>query len=344
MLFKSRFFYNTEEGEGGNGSSTTEIVETPIVAEQPQEVVKPTFSEDVIKGWGFDSIEAANEYFAKVKETSKSPEQIKREQEKEKADFIKFSTDEDIMGVEEINTYESLKSKSDTDLVFENYLKAWQEENPDYDAKEAREQAKQDFEEEYHLNASNDKQKARWEQKIAKEAAELRKPLEEKFGTAKSRYDENKTLRTEYPAFNKFIDDIIETTVTDKLVAKVKDGEVDVDIDIELTKEQKKEIEKSFKNEKTLYQYLTNKDSRDAVKEKIASKIQGFIKLNNYDRVVNRSYEVGKGIGVKNGSTIGAENLFGTQQSGQPPVRKFDADALEESNRKIAAARERFGK
>lgn len=320
MLFTSKFLYN-DGGEGGVGAAI-----------ELSEDVKAQLAE----------LETLRQYKADVesREPNKSPEQIAKEAEVEKVNFKKFTVESGIMKDEDFFTLETLKQKSDRDLVFEDFKKEWEADNKDIPENEKESSLKEAFESQYHLNSDNKTLKTRGEKMLAAEASIKRNPLESSYKKAQDEYGLQKQITAEIPVFNKFLDTIIKETVTDKPVLfKTKEGEEEIPIDVELTKEQKEELNKMFRTPKYFNKYKNGKP--EEVKKEIVNKINGFIKINNFDTVALKSYEAGKGIGTKQGSTVGAENLY-TLQHQKDKKDEQPVDTIEKSNAKIANARTRY--
>lgn len=315
MILFPRFIYEDgtdAEGAGGNGDGDNKGGEGGAAA--PAGI---TMSEADVKELA--DLRAFRASIAE-KEPDKTPEEIAKLADKEKGEFIKYSSDEGLMKVDEFHAYENLKVKADRDLVFENWLTNWKEENPDVEADEIDARAKADFDEEYKLTSSNDKTRARGEARLAREAAEVRKPLQTTYEKAQGAFKELQSIRQTYPKYEKFMDDLIKETVPEQIVFKTKEGEEDITIDdVKLTEEDKKEIAKQFKNDKNFFSFTKNADKLDTVKAAIAKKIDGYLKVKYFDKVNEAVYIAAKGIGVKKGSNVGAEAPFAIVRGGQLP-------------------------
>lgn len=345
MRFTSNFIYNdgAAEGAGDNLTATLERPadenvndNAPVIEKQDAPAIEaPLLTAEELKNYGFDSKEQLKEFLAKQKELSVPDEEKQKKLNVEKAEFLKHAADNGI-SLDDISKYESLQAKNNLDLVWERYLAEEKEDNPELTEQEI----KDNFDIEYRTKSENAKEKERFQKKIEKEANELRSPYKASFDKAQSSFKEEKDIRTKYPEYQKVIDKVIKDNTPDKLtVFKTKDGEEEVDVDLELTKEQKEEVAKMFNNPKSFQQYLNSGDKVSDFEKKVAKKIEGFIKVNNFDAAVQKSYEKGMGIGTKKGSTVGAENLFALNQSTSNEFSNITT--LEESNAKIAAARAR---
>lgn len=316
-------FYDTAATDTGAAAPPVEVLTDEIKAELGQ----------------LRSLKQAIE----AKGPDKTPEQLIKEAELDKANMRLYSVENDLMKDEDFNKFESLKGKKDTDLVFEDFKSQWEKDNPNQDPETKDAELKAAFDAQYHIDSSNKTLKERGQRLIAQEAAAMRNPLEASYQKAKSGYDENKMIKAELPGFNQFVDDIIKETAA-KIVVKTKDGDEEVDIDVDLTEDQRKEIDKTFKNPKTFASYVNNKDKRAEVKAAIAKKISGFIRANNFDRVAQRGYEIGKGKGVASGSTTGADNSFGAVKHVKTPaVVENTKSVLEQISDSFDKVREKIG-
>lgn len=335
MAFKSTFYFNDGGANGGGGAAPDAVVDKPQIPEDIQKELTElrAFKEQTVN-----------------KTQDKTPDQLSKEQEIEKAEFLKYSAENDLLKIDEYNQYESLKSKADRDLVFEKFsteikeelTEELKEENPDISDAEIEEKVKERFESEYPVNSKNQKTKERAERKLARDAKELKNPLESKYSTAKERFTEAKDIVSKIPEFNKAIDEIIKESTPEKIVVKTKDGEQEIDIEVELTKEQRSEIEKLFKSEKVFGRYY-NSDEKEkgTFKEKVQKKIEGYIKANTFDSAVAKGFEAGKKIGTNQGSNVGANNPFPLKEGQKQETKVVSID---ESTAKVAEARARLGR
>lgn len=327
--------------EIGGGAEQSEG-ETTVAETAPeiQEVPKQIISDDELKSYGFDSPEALKTMLQKLKEDSIPDEEKKEKENIEKANFLKFSAENKLLQLDDYNKFESLKSKSDKDLVFEKYTEEYKADHPEIeDEEELREAAEEDFNYEYKLNSSSDAAKKRGEAKLAKEAKELRSPVESKITAAQEQYKENKNIRETYPKFEKFMDEAILKNAPDKLVAQtIKVGDEDVEIQIDLTKEDREAMAKAFKTPKSFQLFTTGKP--EDIQAKIDAKMQGWVKANKINEINAKTFEVARGIALRESSTVGANNPFPLHKGIAPNTN--NTETLEESNQRIAAARKQY--
>ena len=338
------------EGEGGNkneGAGAGEGNDAAAASADGKVIPQAFFSADELKELGLDNEGQAKDrlrqLLAKEKELNTPDEEKLKKENLTKAEFLKYSADNNLLKVEDYNKYESLKQKADRDLVFDGYLKSWKEENPHIAADEVDRLAKEDFEAEYKLDSSNEKTKARGLEKLKREAGELRSPYEKSYQDAYGKFTNAKQVEAKVPEFNKFIDDVVKDAIPDKLqVLKTKEGEQEIEVDVDLTDDQKKEINKTFRNHKVFGQFFNAKpEELKDLKASIQKKIEGFIKINNFEAAVQKGYDTGKGLGVKQGSNTGANNPFALKDANGKP-KDTKVVSIEDSNAKIAAARARY--
>jgi len=342
--FVPKRFLDTETTENNGGAATENNGTTETIEGQVQEVAAPVISDDDLKSYGFDSKEALAKFIKEKREESISPEEKKAKEDLEKANFLKYSTENKLLNVDEYNQYETLKSRDDRDLVFENFLASYKEEHPEItDPKELQEAAEEDFNFEYKLNSTNEATKARAQKKLARDAKELRTPVESKVLTAQEKFKkdtaEYNTIKEVYPKFEKFVDAAIVKNAPDKkVVTQVKIGDADVNIEVALTKEDRDAIAKAFKTPKTFQ--LFNDGKPEEVQAALDKKIDGWILLNKKNEIFSQAVNIAKGIGTKEGSTVGANNPFPLQQGAVP--KKTGEESLEESNNRMAQTTQKY--
>lgn len=296
MISSNRFQYNTDVDNNGGGGDAPIVMDTPAIPENIQKEL--------------DELRAYKQNMAAI-EPAKTPEALAKDAEIEKVNFRKFAVESDYMKDDDFSKLDTLKSKADRDVVFEDFSKDWEAENPDVDPEYKESLMKEDFENLYHVNSDNKILKSRGEKLLAKEAAEKRSPLENNYKKAQEGYGEAKSIHATVPKFNKFIDEVIKDNVPDKLTLfKTKEGEQELEVDGELTPEQKTEIDSMFRKNIKIFERFQDGKDLEAVKASIAKKIQGYIKINTYESSNQKSFELGKGLGITKGSTVGANQPF----------------------------------
>ncbi len=333
MKFFSKF-YDGDAGDGGAGSGAATVEAEVFTPELKQEL---------------ETLRAFQKTITE-KEPDRTPEQLQREQELEKVNFRKFSVDNELMKNDDFDKFETVRSKKDEDLVFEDFATEWEKDNPDADPRTKEEEKRAAFETQYHIKSDVKTLKDRGQKLISQEAAAIRNPLETTYKTAKSRYDEENMIKGEVKGYNEFIDSVIKENTPEKLVVKTsvksgKEGEADteLDVDVDLTEDQRKEIEKLFKNIKTFHAYVNDKDKRDELKAKIAKKINGYIKENMFDKAIQRAVELGHGNGMAKGSNVGAGQPFGIIRDMQHSSDKLDKSQMKEISDSFDAVRQAHG-
>lgn len=325
MIQGSKFIYNDDALQVAGGSAD-------VIVELPDDV-KAQLAE-------LQELRAYKESIVS-KEPEKSPEQIAKLEELEKVNFRRFAVENDYMKNDGFDQLEKLKSSADKELVFGDFKTEWEADNQDVDPEEKEQLLKEAFESQYHLNSDNKTLKARGEKMLSRDAAEKRAPLESSYKNAQEQYGREKSIAAKVPDFNKFIDSTIKEAIPETIVlAKTKDGDVELPIEVTLTKEQIAEVDKIVRTPR--YFKLFTEGKPEEAKSIIEKKISGFIKINNFEAAVQQGFEKGKGVGTAGGSNVGAENLFAMIKDGenkdfipdQASVRKQIRENHEEIRRK----------
>jgi len=132
MFTLPRFFYDDAADQNAGGDTDTgstnnqqHQVNTDV------NLLNPLFTESQLKDFGFDNAEQFKEHLQRHKENQIPEDVRKRNAEVEKADFLKLSTEEGLMNVDEYSTYESLSKRPDRDLVFEKFAAEFKVSNPE---------------------------------------------------------------------------------------------------------------------------------------------------------------------------------------------------------------------
>lgn len=309
----------------------------------PAPTVDP-FSE-LLKETNFKTIDELKAHIAKKDSKEDTPEEKKRKDDVYRANLNNYAVENSIMSNDDIVKFETLKSKSDRDLVFEKFsqdirgeieddLKA---ENPAVTDEEIEKEIKEAFEIEYPVDSTNQKAKDRAANKIAKEAKDIRGPFESSFNEAKARFDEEVSVRNEYPGYQKAIKQVITEAIPDshnffKDKAGDKDDDPDIPIDIQISEDDKKEILK------TLQEKLQNPQTFLLHKNGKVDDLKAMVR-NELDYLLWKKYgDIGKKeiatkflkVGMGKGSDTGAKESFATKQAKPEAVTKKSAADLQQ--------------
>lgn len=266
------------------------------------------------------NLESLDDLKARLK--PKDPDKVESPEEKEKRENLytvemqKYAVENGLMKPDDFTKLEALKGKEDRNLVFESWLPSWKEENPDVDPAVAEQQAKEDFEAEYRLDSKNEKTKNRGLSKIAKEAKEIRGPLESSFTSLKQEFDEDRTVKADMPDFNKKMTGFIQESIPEKVkLFETKDGEEMVPVEIELTADQRKEVyqkvAKKILNSSTyqLYKKGDMKPLQDLARQEAEATIWADQREAGLKKIAETFLKRGDENGYKRG-VIGAKNPF----------------------------------
>jgi len=274
---------------------------------------------DLLKDLGVESLDALKERLKpKVEAPVLSPEEREKQENLYQVDLQRYAVENGIMKPEEFVKLQTQKSKDDRSLVYEQWLPSWKEENPNVDPDIADQQARQDFESEYHLNSQNDKTKARAEARLAREAGELRKPSESAYTRAKTEFDEDRTIKADYPEFNKKVSGFIQENIPEKVKFwEGKDGDEAIPVEITLTADQRKEVyqkvSQKIMNSGT-YQ-LYKKGDMTQLSDIAKREAEAMIRSEHRDAGLAKIAETFLDRGRKKGSNVGAKQPFPLQQN-----------------------------
>lgn len=338
---------NNEEGQGGDKEKDNAAAADNLNPDKGAAASASVDSEilsNLLKEAGVDSVEALKEKLAgKKEEKALTPEEKEKRDAIYEAKLQQYAVENGEMKLDDFHQLKTLKSKQDAELVFESYLEDWKEENPEV-TEDIEIAAKLDFEKEYKLNSENEKIKNKGIARLAKEAAEVRSPLESSYNKAKQSFDDLTTIRENLPKFKDSIQKMIAEAVPEKKeYGKAKDGDEEIPIELELTPEDRAEIsEKLAKKFDTLENYLLSvKDGKEAeVKEALSdyaeTLIERKLKAAGITKIAETFFERGK----SKGSNIGAKNSFATNQARQGNTEKTPKSREDAKNEVLA----QFGK
>lgn len=336
-----RKFYDEAAGDGGSGggggdAAAAQAAADAAAAQSAADAAKntnteaPLFTADEIKGMGFDSPEAAKAAFLDLHNKSKivdpTAEELKKQANIDHANFLKYAAENDLLN-DDFQKYESLKGTPDRDLVFNKFAAEFKEDNQDIPAEQLEAETKEAFENEFHLNSSNVKEKGRGESRLAKEAAEMRNPAVTAYTTAQENWKGHKEVMAKGEGFARTFKEVI-SAVPDKLeVFKAtlkKDDKIaedageEVVVELELTKDEKAAAEKKFNTVKTFQLYLdAEKNGKlDEFKANLNKKMISFIKQGRESDILTDVATKVKGIAMKFGSDVGAGQPFSVVKGG----------------------------
>lgn len=292
--------------------------------EKKDEIPEVDPVKDLLKELGVESMDALKERL-KPKDPDKpeSPEEKEKRENLYRVEMQKYAVENGLMKPDDFTKLEAIKAKDARSNVFENWLQGWKEENPDVKPEDIDRQSKEDFEEEYHLNSENEKKKARGLAKIEKEAKEMRNPLESSYNRVKQDFDEDRTVKNDYPEFNKKVSSFIQENIPAKVkLFETKDGEDTVPVEIDLTDDQRKEIfqkvAKRVMNSGTYQLYKKNDVTQlqAIAKREAEAEIWSGQREAGLQKIAETFLKRGDEKGYKRGS-VGAKNPFPLVKDGQ---------------------------
>lgn len=301
---------NQGAGSGDKGQGAEGGVETEL--------------QKLLKELEVDSVDALKEKLKKPA-ADLTPEQKEKAEALYKLDLKKFAVENGVMKDEDFVQLDTLKAKQDADVVFEKFKEQYKAENPDVSDEDLEQEAKDEFEEEYKLNSKNEKTKERGVSRLAKEAAEIRQPLESSFNSVKERFDNETQLKQIVPKFTEKIGLISNELVPEKKEWFVgKDGEESVPIEVEISPEDRKEIaDKVSKRLQTSDIFNLYREGKvDEIKTIATDYADYLVGQKVRDAGNAKIAEIFLGRGAAKGSTIGAKNSFAVNQAIQTAHEK----------------------
>lgn len=293
-----------------------EEVIIPGAAEKEVDAPPPDPVRDLLKELNVESLEALKDLLKPKEGRVESPEEKEKRENLYRVEMQKYAVENGLMKPDDFVRLETIRAKDDQALVFESWLTSWKEENPDVDPANVDRQAREDFESEYRLNSENEKTKTRGLAKIKKEASEIREPLEKSYTGLKNDFDEDRTVKNDYPDFSKKVTGFIQENIPAKVkLFETKDGEDTVPVEIDLTDEQRKDIyqkvAKKVMNSSTyqLYKKGDTKQLQELAKKEAEATIWNEQREAGLSKIAETFLKRGDEKGYKRG-VIGAKNPF----------------------------------
>lgn len=317
---------NKGNNEGKDKSAEGEGKNTAAEAGKDKDAVVEDKVANLIKELGAESLDDLKAKLAKADEKALTPEEKEKAKELYEAKLQEYAVANGKMKLEDFQQLNTLKSRQDADLLFEGHRKDFIEEN----AKTLKEEddnltdddieklAKEDFEKQYKLNSKSETQKQKGIQRMAKDAAELRNPLQSSYNDVKEDFDNETDVRNNFPKFVETINSAIKEYVPEKVDYFVgKDGDTDIKIEVELDPKERnvitEKVSKKFQNPDT---YGLFKGGKKAELKTLVSEYTEYLTNKAISEKGNQKIaEMFLGIGTKKGSTAGAENSFAVNQS-----------------------------
>lgn len=305
-----------QQNEGGSDAEKA-AAETERLANEAKEKGNEALN-SLLKELEIENVDELKQRLQKkVEDKELTPEEKEKAENVYKANLQKYAVESGEMKLEDFHQLDTVKSKKDAELVFEKYLENWKEENPDVE-ENVEDAAKADFELEYKLNSNNEKAKQRGVDRLAKDAKEIRTPLEESYNKVKESFDEEAEVRVTFPKFVKSLDKISAEVVPSKVEwFKGKDGEEDVSIEVDLSEEDRKEIldkvTKRVQNPSTYQLFVGGKE--DEIKSMVSEYADALVQKKVMENGNKKIAEMFLGRGIAKGSTTGAKNSFAVNQS-----------------------------
>ena len=296
--------------------TTTKPPEGGAPTEKKDETPAPDPYKGLLEELGLESLEALKERLKPKEDKVESPEEKEKRENLYRVEMQKYAVEQGLMKPDEFTKLETLKQKDDRTAVYEDWFAGWKAENPDVSAEDVEARAKEDFEDEYHLNSTNEKTKARGLKRIEKEAKEIRSPLESSYTKVKTEFDEDRSIKNDLPDFNKKLAGFIQENIPAKVkLFETKDGEETVPVEMDLTDDQRKaiyaKVDKKIRSASTfqLYKKGDLKQLADIAKREAEAEIWNEQRQAGLQKIAETFLKRGDEKGYKRGS-VGAKNPF----------------------------------
>lgn len=273
------------------------VPETPK-AEGAQKDALQKFLEDN----GLASEDELKERLAASGKKPESPEDVDKRNRVYRASVDKFAQDNGIITREEILALENMKAATPEDVVWPKFKEEWLVEHPDHDKATVDEDARLDFEAQYHLNSENKILRQKGEKMLQRDREEIVGPLEQKYADAETQYNERNTQQDQIVGFAGLLKSAIEGAPKqiefgegdDKIVYQL-DGKLDV-----------KELDEFLTRQDLWEKYLNKEDIKDELNELV----EFFVWKKNNKEIANVIRNSGYSAGLKEGSKVGASAPF----------------------------------
>ncbi len=311
-----------KEGDGEGAGAAAAIIDDKSAGEGTKVDEKPDPVAELLKKLNLTSVDELEEKLSSSDKKKLTKEEQDKADELYEANLQKFAVDKGIMKLDDFHQFKTLKQKQAAELVYENHLKDFKEENKE-DIKDLKEEeiaalAKEDFEKEYKLNSENKAAKEKGLKRVQKEADEMVNPLKSSYEDAKILYDAEEELRAIYPKFAKSNEKIVADLVPEKVEwFKTKDGEEEIPVEVDLSPEDRKEIQdKVIKKLQVPEALVLFKDGKvNELKEMVSDYAELLVGKKARELGNAKIAEVFEKRGTAKGSTTGATNSFAVNQT-----------------------------
>lgn len=277
----------------------------------------------LLKKYGFETEEELQEFLESSKKLPKTDEEKKKEADLYASNLNSYAIQEGLMKLEDINKLNKLTAEDDEVLVFEQFADEIREEILEDMPEDASEQQiedriKEEFDKAYPLGSSNKKARERAEARLKKAADEIRQPLQSSFNSAKQKYDDELSVRNEYPQYQKAMKSVLDSSVPNKFTFyQGKEGDEEVSVDIEVTEEVRNEILDTVRKnivDKPETFLAHKKGQKEDLKKAVEENVEYLLwkKLNQEGK--KQMHEKLVSLGKKAGSNTGADNSFATNK------------------------------
>lgn len=251
---------------------------------------------------GITSQEELAEKLAAIGKKPETPEEIDKRNRAYRASVDKFAQDKGLISREDIHQLENLRAAKAEDVVWNKFKEDWIGAHPDHDKATIDEDARLDFEAQYHLNSDNALLKQRGEKMLMRDRDEIVGPLEQKYADAEAQYNDNNTQQEQISGFAGLIKSAIEGAPKE-----ISFGEGDDKVVYQLEgKINIKELDEFLVRQDLWEKYLNKED----IKDQLTELVEFYVWKKHNKEIASEIRKSGYSAGIKNGSNVGASAPF----------------------------------
>lgn len=278
---------------------------TEDAAEQKKiDDAKKTYEAELFKKFGVTSMEELEKKM-KGPDAPETEEQKRERETRERANIDHFATSNKIMTREEIVQLENLNGRTNEDVAFEHFSKGYRAAHPE---EKSEDTIRAEFRNFYNLDSPNAFLKSEGEKNIERLAYGVKAPLQQKYDTAKERFQKGMESTSKYQKFEKFVTTEVAQAIPKRLEI-VKGDSPELAIGYDIPASETEEIVKLLMNDEEFNRYVRTGDEQQA-RTFLKENVSNIIKLRHWDKIIDTVRDAAINQGKKLGSTTGAEQPF----------------------------------
>ncbi len=257
-----------------------------------------------------------DELAAKMPGKVETPEEVTKREQNLKANVAQFAVKHNILSMDEITSFENLKKQDKRDLAYNAFAADYKETHKDRtevdgDTKVPVTSAEIDdaFNDFFHLNSDNTALKKSGEKQLDAYAKSVMGDTEEKYNDTVEAYKEYEARKNYFPTFKNAIKEIAAS-----VPAELSWGEGEDKVVFATDKLDKAAIEKLYSTDAAYDAFYNAKGDPNTI-ESLRKEFNNRLIVNNIDAIVKNAHAVGRDLGKKEGSDVGAKNPFNDKKA-----------------------------